>query len=140
MTPNRLIILLAASALFATAADAQPFYPRQGRIEVPVLSGGRPATMEACSWTGFVQGLDPRGDGFLSVRSGPGGRVFQEIDRVYNGQQVFVCDIAGPWYGVVYPSGRQNCGIDVSWPTRLPYTGPCRYGWIHSRYVSDLAG
>ncbi len=96
---------------------------------------------DACGSGGDVVGLDPHGDGFLSVRSGPGGKQFREIDRVYNGMHLKICDERGPWLGVVYtPDGNsQTCGVERSWPTRLPYTGPCRYGWVFSRYVGNRA-
>ncbi len=113
----------------------------QGRIDVPVMAGGNPE-FQACPQVGEIMGLDPNGDGFLSVRSGPGGRPFQEIDRVYNGMRVKICDRHGPWYGVVYDAdGRTDrCIVDASRTIRGPYTGPCRYGWVHSRYVGDIAG
>ena len=113
----------------------------QGRIDVPVLAGGNP-DFQACPTVGEIVGLDPNGDGFLSVRSGPGGRPFQEIDRVYNGMRVKICDQHGPWYGVVYDADNRTdrCNVDASRSIRGPYTGPCRYGWIHSRYVGDIAG
>jgi hypothetical protein len=60
---------------------------------------------DACYETGLIVGLDPKGDGFLSVRSGPGGKPYREIDRRY-GQQVQICDDRGPCMAVVYdPSG-----------------------------------
>jgi hypothetical protein len=108
------------------------------RIDAPVVIGGN-ANYDACASTGQVVGLNPRGDGFLSVRSGPGGRPYREIDRLFNGNQVYICGETGPWLAVVYPAGR-DCGVSTPWPVRQPYTGPCRYGWIHSRYVRVIAG
>lgn len=113
---------------------------RQGKIDVPVMAGSEP-DMDACPSTGSIVGLDPRGDGFLSVRSGPGGARYREIDRLYNGMHVYICDQQGPWLGVVY--SRNNsilCNVSSSWTRRQPYTGPCNYGWIHSKFVGDLAG
>ena len=105
------------------------------------MAGGNPE-FQACPQVGEIVGLDPNGDGFLSVRSGPGGHPFQEIDRVYNGMRVKICDQRGPWYGVVYEAdGRTDrCAVDAARTLRSPYTGPCRYGWIHSRYVGNIAG
>lgn len=37
----------------------------------------------------LVQGLDPDGDGFLSVRTGPGSQ-YREIARVTNGDALFI--------------------------------------------------
>ena len=113
----------------------------QGRIDVPVMAGGN-SDFQACPQVGEIVGLDPNGDGFLSVRSGPGGKPFREIDRVYNGMHVKICDQRGLWYAVVYGSdgSADRCNVDQSRTIRGPYTGPCRYGWIHSRYVGDIAG
>ncbi|WP_372423376.1 integron [Salinarimonas chemoclinalis] len=113
----------------------------QGRIDVPVEVGGD-GFLDGCWGIGQVVGLDPNGDGFLSVRSGPGGRQYREIDRVHNGQQVAICGEDGPWYAVVYSRTRDTsgCGVHTPWPVRQPYTGPCEYGWVHSRYVHVVAG
>lgn len=112
----------------------------QGKIDVPVMAGGEP-NLDACLGTGVIEGLDPRGDGFLSVRSGPGGRKYREIARVYNGMRVYICDQKGPWLGVVYSTkSSAECNVTSPWSKRMAYTGPCNYGWIHSKYVGDLAG
>jgi hypothetical protein len=135
----RTLILLASSLAGASAGMAQ----NRGKVDVPVMAGGD-YRYDACSSTGTIVGLNPRGDGFLSVRSGPGGVPFREIDRVYNGMHVFICDQRGPWFAVVYDHRAwdpSRCNVSSSsWPQRLPYTGPCRYGWIHSHYVGNLAG
>lgn len=113
------------------------------RIDVFVMAGGQPS-LDACPGVGEVSGLNPRGDGFLSVRSGPGGSSFREIDRLYNGQRAYVCDQRGPWLGVVYETqaqgGVSGCGVMTPWGLRQPYTGPCRYGWIHSNYLRPIGG
>lgn len=113
-----------------------------GKGDVFVMAGGE-QNSDACYGVGEVVGLDPRGDGFLSVRSGPGGQPFSEIDRLFNGNRVFICDQRGPWFGVVYAGPGQasadQCGVNRPWALRQPYTGPCGYGWVHSRYVRSLA-
>jgi len=102
--------------------------------DFPVMAGGN-AVESACSLRGEVVGLDPYGDGFLSVRSGPGGRQFLETDRVFNGQSVAICEQRGSWLGVVYGAPGLNCELDAPRSIRQPYTGPCRSGWVYSRYV-----
>jgi len=119
--------------------DAPPLAPAP-KIDVPVVIGGN-ERVDACGETGEIAGLDPQGDGFLSVRGGPGGRPFREIDRLFNGNEVYICDRKEPWFGVVYNQLRQldeNCGVSKAWRTQQSYTGPCRYGWIHSNYVHIL--
>ena len=107
------------------------------RIDAPIKIGGD-SKFDACESTGQVVGLNPRGDGFLSVQCGPGGRPFREIDRLFNSNQVYICGEVGPWLAVVYPAGR-DCGVSTPWVIRQPYTGPCRYGWVHSRYIRGVA-
>ena len=109
------------------------------RVDVPIVVGGTGTEYKACDEDGDVAGLDPHGDGFLSVRSGPGGKAFHEIDRVYNGMHLKICDGSGPWLGVVYSSSGEHCNVEHDGPVRLPYTGPCRYGWVFSRYVGNRA-
>jgi hypothetical protein len=96
-----MLALSLATTLPHAVALAQPFRPN---MDVPVLAGGN-ASENACGGSGQVIGLDPNGDGFLSVRSGPGGRPYSEVDRVHNGQWVYVCHKNGPWLAVVYPRG-----------------------------------
>ncbi len=77
------------------------------------------ADQAACYATSRVQGLDPNGDGFLAVRKGPGTR-HAMIDKLYNGDVVEVITARYPWYGVRYGNGRR--------------------GWVHSKWLRDLAG
>lgn len=107
-------------------------------IEHPIVVGGDP-DFDACGSSGEIVGLDPSGDGFLSVRSRPNGK---EIDRLFNGQFVYVCQDSGSWMGIVYPEPGQDtgeCYVSTPWNTRMPYTGPCRYGWVFSKYVGVIA-
>jgi hypothetical protein len=127
--PN--ILLAVVIAAMPTIALAQ------AKIDVPIMLGGDDS-YDACPSAGVISGLNPRGDGFLSVRSGPGSN-YAEMDRVYNGNAVHICDSRGGWMAVVYGDGR-NCGVGSPWPKRLAYTGPCKYGWVSSRYVTVTAG
>ena len=136
---RRVLAHVVAVSVMAISAD-NGFSQQRSRIDVPVMVGAEP-DYDACPSTGTVMGLDPQGDGFLSVRSGPGGRAYREIDRVFNGQHVFICHQEGPWLAVVYATQRDlDCNVSGAWPSRMPYTGPCSYGWIHTRYVGNLAG
>lgn len=92
----------------------------------------------ACGFAGTIVGLDPGADGFLSVRNGVAGKRSPEIDRLFNGDEAFICAKDGPWLGAVYGGRRRldaECGVDKPWRLRQPYSGPCSFGWIHSRYV-----
>jgi Bacterial SH3 domain len=69
---------------------------------------------DACASVGRVRGLDPNGDNFLSVRTGP-GTGFGEIDRLYTGNKVRICSSQGKWLKITYGGGR---------------------GWVYGRYVA----
>jgi hypothetical protein len=94
----------------------------------------------ACS-SGEVVGLDPNGDNFLSVQSGPGGQPYREIDRLLSADTVHVCGRKAPWLAVIYSApGKAHGSCDIaSKGTGHPYEGPCRYGWVHSHYVKVKA-
>ena len=104
--------------------------PSMSRVDVPIAVGG------VCA-SGEVIGLDPNGDNFLSVRSGPGGQPYHEIDRLFSSNAVHVCGRKAAWLAVVYSTGRRaqdSCYIS-SYGTQRSYEGPCQYGWVHSRYI-----
>ena len=139
MTKNRFITLTIATAMALLLPHAA--ISRSTRIDVPVMIKAYPEG-DACG-SGEIVGLDPKGDGFLSVRSGPGGSQYTEIDRLYNGDQVYICGDKGPWQAIVYSPDRAlgaTCGVTKNWSTDQAYTGPCRQGWIHSRYLKATAG
>jgi hypothetical protein len=73
----------------------------------------KPAS-NSCASTGRVRGLDPNGDNFLSVRTGP-GTGFQETDRIFNGDTVNICSNRGKWLRVKYGGGS---------------------GWVYGKYVA----
>lgn len=126
---------LAGLILLATAADAQ-----QGRRPVRVGLAGN--DLDACLSLAEVRGLDRNGDNFLSVRARP-SRVAPALDRLGPGRQVWVCDgdaVPG-WTGIVYaerPGEECNVGSPVA--SIRPYEGPCRQGWVASRYLVVIAG
>lgn len=105
---------------------------------VPVMVGGV-AELDACGGRGEVRGLNPRGDNFLAVRTGPGSK-YPMLDRLYNGNQVYVCDQYGEWIGIVYGEPMQDCGVSSPVPRRQPYQGPCQSGWAHRNWLVLIAG
>ena len=131
---KKLLLTAAALAALTTVTAAN-------RLTVPVIPGAI-EDADACPGTGIVEGLNPHGDGFLAVKAGPGLN-FDRIDKLYNGAQVHICEQRGEWLAIVYSrtgnwSGR--CNVSHPWPRALPYTGPCRSGWVHRRWVGSLAG
>ncbi len=69
-----------------------------------------------CDATGVVRGLDYYGDNFLAVRTGPGTR-YRQIDSLYNGDIVRICDWRGGWLNVRYGRGGS--------------------GWVFGKYVRE---
>jgi hypothetical protein len=109
--------------------------------ERPPLVIGGSDVFDACSANGRVVGLDPFGDNYSSVRSGPGGRPYDEKDRIHTGQVVWACGQDGPWIKIVYLRGSHAaCGVHEPWPVGRAYTGPCRWGWVHQKYIDIFAG
>ncbi|MDY8110791.1 SH3 domain-containing protein [Fulvimarina sp. 2208YS6-2-32] len=67
-----------------------------------------------------VAGLDPNGDGFLAVRTGPGTQ-YRKIGEVYNGEIVGTCDARGAWVAIIHGPSKKR-------------------GWVHGGWLRDLAG
>jgi Bacterial SH3 domain len=65
----------------------------------------------------YVTGLDPNGDGFLAVRTGP-GTGHRKIDEIHNGDLVRTCATSGAWVGIYYGKPR-------------------RVGWVHGKWLVD---
>jgi hypothetical protein len=107
-------------------------------LDVPVMIGGA-ADSDACGASGKVTGLDPQGQGFLVVRSGP-GLGYRRIATLRNGEVVFLCATAGNWIGIVFSPAKQDCGIGTPWPKKEAYRGPCMAGWVYHRYIVMEAG
>ena len=133
----------AGTLLIAIASVATPAWSVPAQVSgMPVHFGGDAET-DACETTAAVANLDPKGDNFLSVRSGPGGQPYRELDRLHTGQRVTICEDKGAWLGVVYApaKGALDCKVSTPRPQAVVYRGgPCRAGWIHKRYVRIIAG
>lgn len=129
------LVALQAAGLIMPPAAAQP----GPRPEVPVVVAQEP-DYDACALMGLVEGLRTDGDGFLAVRGGPGTN-HRKLDEIYNGQQVYVCEQRGAWYGIVYARDPSDgCNVTTPWPVALPYTGPCKSGWAHGNWITIMAG
>ena len=102
-----------------------------------------PVTIEASDYMscspGVITGLDPHGDGFLAVKAGP--RIeSRRLDKLFNGQQVYICERRGDWVGVVYPLDRK-CGVGFEGRKVTDvYSGPCSSGWVHKNWIQQTAG
>lgn len=66
-------------------------------------------------------------------------------DKLVEGQGFYVCDQSkdGKWAGIVYPHSGQDrgeCGVHGSIVPARYYLGPCKFGWVHQRWVNVIAG
>ncbi|MGB3408633.1 MAG: SH3 domain-containing protein [Jannaschia sp.] len=105
---------LSAAAILSAALTLPA--PAQ-TLDVPIRPPCNQATTEAaCTGVGTVMGLDPNGDGFLSVRTGP-GTAFQKIGELRNGDRVTTIDGQDGWLGVEYGGGR--------------------LGWVHGNWIGN---
>ncbi len=104
----------------------------------PVMVGGD-ADWDACGSSGVVANMKGVAGNFLAVRSGP-GTGFAEVDRLSPAATVYLCAKDGDWWGVVYGTKGQDCGVASPIATRQPYTGPCSSGWVKGRYIEITAG
>lgn len=102
-------------------------------LDVPVIEEGGDGQMANCA-SSTVAGLDPRGDGFLAVRSGPGSQ-YRKIGELHNGDVVYEFDRKGDWAGIVWGESSVNCSSTTTRP--VPYRNK---GWVHRKWLKDLAG
>ncbi len=103
--------LLALTLTAATPLAAQ-------ELAVPFDTYCPPDAQAACFGAAEVLGLDPDGDGFLAVRTGPGSE-YAMIGQVHNGDRVGVYDRRGDWYAISF--GPDN-----------------RLGWAHRIWLGNF--
>jgi len=128
-----MILWAVLSLIAAPVLNAQTVAPLK-----PVVVGAGPAE-DACGSVGVVSGLDPEGSNILSVRSGP-GTDYQRVDFVTTAQVLFICEQDGRWHAVVYTDSAMDCGVSTPVDPAIPYSGPCRSGWVFSAFVKLIAG
>lgn len=96
--------------VIATGAGAQ-------QLEVPFDTYCPPDAQAACDGVAEVMGLDPNGDGFLAVRTGPGA-TYAKIGEVRNGDRVGTYGKQGRWYAISF--------------------GPANtLGWAHGKWLGN---
>jgi hypothetical protein len=107
-----------------------------------VIVGRDLDNLDACASTGRVSNLGKGHDAFLAVRSAPSTSA-RVKDKLNAGQILSLCDQSGAWIGVVYSlpgDGPIDCGVATPSAYFGAYRGPCRFGWVSSRYVEVIAG
>ena len=137
-----------ASELVPTPADNDPgdAPPSQaaydGPIPSPIKVGSDGPDMDACGSYAEVGDLSDTEDGFLYVHDAPSAET-KARHRFSQGQGVAVCQTQNGFSGVVYPGEGQtlsDCGTGSPVATEQNYTGPCRAGWVESRFLEMIAG
>lgn len=133
----------ASMTVFAAGLMMLTFVAAAAKPDVPVIVGVE-EELDACSSWAEVSGLNPKGDGFLAVRGGPGSD-YPMRDRLRAGDAFFVCDVSrdGKWMAIVYPRKGQNsdaCDVSGAVPKAREYRGPCAFGWVNAAWVRILAG
>lgn len=128
--------LFLAISTGAKPSDAQP-------LDVTIYEQGGDGQMAECGLY-KVAGLNPNGDGFLAVRTGPGSN-YRKFDELHNGDFVLAYDFSNsPWLGVIYGRDQEvlksdtGCGFIGNGKRPLPYPG--KKGWIHSNWLELVAG
>jgi len=95
---------------------------------------------EARCAAGVVHNVDRNGDGFLAVKAGPGLH-YERIDKLSNGKQVLICGDKGAWQAIIYSTrkGYSDCNVKDYQMKPTRYTGPCRSGWAHERWIKQTS-
>ncbi len=94
-------------------------------LDVPINLPPDDGQAAVCA-SSVVSGLDPNGDGFLALRTGPGTN-YPKIGELHEGDVVYPCDARGPWIGIL-----------LAYPKAGRPVGPG--GWVHGRWLRPLAG
>lgn len=113
-----LLLPLAAGPVAAQGLDVP--------IRMPADDGQADDGQATTCASSVVAGLDPEGDGFLALRSGP-GTGYAKIGELHNGDVVYPCDARGDWVGIL-----------LAYPGRGQKPGPG--GWVHGRWLRPQAG
>ena len=100
-------------------------------VLIVALAGPQPAGAGDC--TGYIVGVRPlsqynhaNGNGFLAVRSGPGGK-YRQVGELYSGDEISVYGRRGNWYEVTCMSGVCTNPL---WGPAVPS------GWVYGKYIS----
>ena len=149
------LLMMAAPALAqqAAAPAAKPAPASKPVVLERMIFDGQPSDY-AGGWARIV-GLKKNGDGFVSVRAAPSTDA-TEVDRRTLNRNVYAINPADDWkkatfIGVIYhpdPNADAEkfeaaCGVEnpprADAPVKREYTGPCKSGWVHKRFVEVLA-
>lgn len=103
----RIVMIVAAGATFCGGLKAQ-------NLDVAFDTYCPPDSQAACFGVATVMGLNPQGDGFLAVRSGPGTN-YSKIGEVYNGDRVGTYERRGEWIAISHGDNNQLGWVHGNW-------------------------
>ncbi|MEM7301159.1 MAG: SH3 domain-containing protein [Pseudomonadota bacterium] len=103
-------------------------------LDVPIYEYGGDG-LDTCGLS-RVAGLKADGDGFLAVRTGPGSN-YRKIDEIHNGDDVYVFEQKGKWYGILYGRPFPDCHSPKK-KRIMRYPG--KKGWVHGNWIRQIAG
>lgn len=109
--PSRISPFAALAIMLATPLSAQT-------LDVPFDTYCPPDAQAACFGVATVMGLNPDGDGFLAVRTGPGSD-YPMIAKIHNGDRVGTYGRKGDWHAISF-------GADD------------RLGWAHGSWLGNF--
>ena len=120
--------------LFPIVLVACVFQVQAQQLEKPIMEIPE-EDWDTCAF-GKVANLNPDGDNFLAVRSGP-STASEMIDKIFDGEQVWIFNDEGNWIGIVYGADNIDCP-----PVQSPreYQGPGKKGWVFKKFIKMLAG
>lgn len=91
-----------------------------------------------------IRGIDKHGDGFVSIRKGPGSKYSIKRKAYRNGEKVAICASSGNWIGIIYSTkstqGVLDCGLSLEKRTKsgsYKETRSCQTGWIYKSYLTE---
>lgn len=136
--PPKLNLLLPLLLASQTIGPPAPAVAPESDVRAPMIGLEGPQ-MDACG--GVARVATYAGEGV--VRERPADEAL-ESDRLPHETLVWLCEGAGEWQGVVYPSGEfqelGDCEVSVSVAESRPYDGPCRHGWVLASNLYQVAG
>ncbi len=106
-----------AAVIGAICVSVGPGVAVAQNLDVPFNTYCPPDAQAACFGAATVMGLDPNGDGFLAVRTGPGSN-YPMIGQVHNGDRVGTFEHRNGWYAISF--GANN-----------------RLGWAHGNWLGN---
>ncbi len=133
---GKLALAISASFMMGKSVEAE-------ELDVTIYEFGGDGQAAECTLS-KVSGLKDDGDGFLSVRTGP-GTSYRKFDELHNGDYVITFYGVGDWVGVYYGRGEEllgdneiGCGYVGEGKRPVPYPG--KKGWVHGNWLELVAG